>query len=290
MAWCHLAGVCLGALVALEVARLENHQDKLALYAPPLFLDGWSLPRLTWLRPLGYILPGMARRMRIPEAEPFGIKNPRIRKLIQQRFERGERFHYPMSRLACIREVDKLRRQLMPRLGQITCPTLIVHADEDDITSPRSAHHLQKHLGGPVDFMPLSDSYHMILVDNERMAVLARSVDFFQARPAPQGHQPRYRQPVAGRRRHRLNPPAHPDGAATPSRGGPVGGPSSSASSFATKSGALSPTVTKPAQRWHTGRTLAAQYCMLALAHCVACRRPCRRHPRACDKSLALYL
>jgi carboxylesterase len=123
----------------------------------------------------------MARRMRIPEAEPFGIKNPRIRKLIQQRFERGERFHYPMSRLACIREVDKLRRKLMPRLGQITCPTLIVHADEDDITSPRSAHHLQKHLGGPVDFMPLSDSYHMILVDNERMAVLARSVDFFQS-------------------------------------------------------------------------------------------------------------
>jgi carboxylesterase len=83
--------------------------------------------------------------------------------------------------MACIREVDKLRRQLLPRLGQITCPTLIVHADEDDITSPRSAHHLQKHLGGPVDFMPLSDSYHMILVDNERMAVLARSVDFFQS-------------------------------------------------------------------------------------------------------------
>ena len=60
-----------------------------------------------------------------------------------------------------------------------------MHADEDDITSPRSAHHLQAHLGGKVDFMPLSDSYHMILVDNERMAVLARSVDFFQARPAP---------------------------------------------------------------------------------------------------------
>jgi carboxylesterase len=33
----HLAGVCLGALVALEVARLENHQDKLALYARRCF-------------------------------------------------------------------------------------------------------------------------------------------------------------------------------------------------------------------------------------------------------------
>ncbi|VEB40650.1 Uncharacterised protein [Chromobacterium violaceum] len=30
--------------MALEVARREKHQDKLALYAPPVFLDGWSLP------------------------------------------------------------------------------------------------------------------------------------------------------------------------------------------------------------------------------------------------------
>lgn len=181
----HLAGVCLGALVALEVAREENHQDRLALYAPPMFLDGWALPRLTWLRPLAYAIPGLAARMRVPEVDPFGIKNQRIRKLIQQRFERGERFHYAYIPLACIREVDGLRRRLKPRLSEITCPTLIVHAEEDDITSPRSARFLQSRLGGKVDYMPLNDSYHMILVDNERMSVLARSLDFFTARPAP---------------------------------------------------------------------------------------------------------
>jgi carboxylesterase len=70
----------------------------------------------------------------------------------------------------------------MSRLEQITCPTLIVHADEDDITSPRSAHHLQRHLGGSVDFMPLSNSYHMVMVDNERGEVLKRSLKFFNHR------------------------------------------------------------------------------------------------------------
>ncbi|AXT48342.1 MULTISPECIES: alpha/beta hydrolase [Chromobacterium] len=178
----HLAGVCLGGLVALEVARLENHKDGLALYAPPLFLDGWSLPKLTWARHIVYRIPGLAKKMRVPEVEPFGIKNARIRKAIQQRFERGERFHYAYIPLACIRQVDGLRRQLMSRLEQITCPTLIVHADEDDITSPRSAHHLQRHLGGKVDFMPLSNSYHMVMVDNERGEVLKRSLKFFNQR------------------------------------------------------------------------------------------------------------
>ncbi|UTH75341.1 carboxylesterase [Chromobacterium sp. IIBBL 290-4] len=175
----HLAGVCLGGLVALEVARLENHQDKLALYAPPMFLDGWSLPKLTWLRHAVYHIPGLAQKMRVPEVSPFGIKNARIRKAIQQRFERGDRFHYAYIPLVCIREVDGLRRQLLRHVSEITCPTLIVHADEDDITSPRSAHYLMQYLGGPVDFMPLSNSYHMVMVDNERNDVLARSLKFF---------------------------------------------------------------------------------------------------------------
>jgi hypothetical protein len=135
----HLAGVCLGALVALEVARLENHQDKLALYAPPLFLDGWSLPRLTWLRPLG-ILPGMARRMRIPEAEPFGIKNPRIRKLIQQRLSVASVF------------TTLCAAGLHPRSGQAAPATAAApgadHLPDADCACRRRRHH-QPALGTP---------------------------------------------------------------------------------------------------------------------------------------------
>lgn len=176
----HLAGVCLGGLVALEVARRETVSGKLALYAPPLYIDGWSLPKLTWLRHAVYRLPQLAQRMRVPENHPFGIKNPRLRNIIQQRFERGERFHYPYIPLACIREVDRLNRHLRRYIKQIHCTTLIVHSEEDDITSIRSAHYLRKHLPGPVEFMPLRNSYHMVLVDNDRQEVLNRSLRFFQ--------------------------------------------------------------------------------------------------------------
>ena len=175
----HLAGVCLGALVALEVARLENHQGKLAVYAPPLFLDGWSIPRKAWLRHLVYHVPALARRMRVPETEPFGIKNPRIRRAIQQRFERAEGFHYAYIPLACVREVDRLRRHVVARLGEIHCNTLVVHAQEDEITSMRSARYLRRHLAGDVEVMPLTNSYHMVMVDSERGEVLQRSRRFF---------------------------------------------------------------------------------------------------------------
>lgn len=175
----HLAGVCLGALVALEVARREQHQGRLAVYAPPLFLDGWSIPRKAWLRHLVYWLPALARRMRVPECEPYGIKNARIRRAIQQRFERSENFHYAYIPLACVREVDRLRRHLAARLDEIACRTLVVHAREDEITSMRSARFLRRHLAGAVEVMPLTNSYHMVMVDSERAAVLQRSQRFF---------------------------------------------------------------------------------------------------------------
>ena len=180
----HLAGVCLGALVALEVARLEQHQGKLAVYAPPLFLDGWSIPKKAWLRHVVYWLPALAQRMKVPECEPYGIKNPRIRRAIQQRFERDEKFHYAYIPLACVREVDRLRRHLVARLGEIRCRTLIVHAREDEITSMRSARYLRRHLAGAVEMMPLTNSYHMVMVDSERTAVLQRSQRFFGVQPS----------------------------------------------------------------------------------------------------------
>lgn len=115
----HLAGVCLGGLVALEVARSEKHDGLLAPLCSS-HVSGWlASPRLTWARHNVYRIPGLARRMRVPENEPFGIKNPRLRKIIQQRFERGEGFHYAYVPLACIREVDRLRRHLRQRLAEI---------------------------------------------------------------------------------------------------------------------------------------------------------------------------
>lgn len=176
----HLAGFCMGALIALEVAKRTGHQDRLLLLSPPVFLDGWGLPTLTWLRHYVYFCRRFTDHYRVDEAEPFGIKNARIRGLIRKRFARGDRFHYPYIPLTTIRQVDRLRSALKRNLHTVTCPTLIIHAEEDEITSLKSARYIARRLGGPSQLIILNDSYHMILIDNEREVVMKMSIDFFQ--------------------------------------------------------------------------------------------------------------
>jgi carboxylesterase len=176
----HLGGLCLGALLALEVAKREGHRDRLILMAPTLFLDGWGLPKNTWMRHFVYPLRRLAERMRIDESEPYGIKNDRLRKIVRARFSRGDRFHYPFVPLATIREVDRLRGWVRRGLDAVTCPTLLVYAREDEITSPRSAHYLSSRLGGELETVELANSYHMLTVDNER-ALVNQSVHSFVA-------------------------------------------------------------------------------------------------------------
>jgi carboxylesterase len=65
----------------------------------------------------------------------------------------------------------------MPR---ITAPALIIHAEEDEIASPRSAHFVAQHIGSAVvESIMLHDSYHMITVDNERDQVAHDTIRFF---------------------------------------------------------------------------------------------------------------
>lgn len=41
----HVVGMCMGSLLCLELAKQEKHSaGQLVLLAPPVFLDGWSLP------------------------------------------------------------------------------------------------------------------------------------------------------------------------------------------------------------------------------------------------------
>ena len=47
----------------------------------------------------------------------------------------------------------------------------------------RSARYLRRHLAGTVEMLPLTNSYHMVMVDSERAAVLQRSQRFFGVAP-----------------------------------------------------------------------------------------------------------
>jgi len=175
----HLMGMCMGALLATEVAKQERHdKGRLITLAPPVFMDGWATPWYRVLRSLLYRIPPL-RMMRIEEEEPYGIKNEQLRAIVKGKFERGENFHYAWVPLACLREVDRLRSFVMSGLDRIRCQTLVVHAREDELTSLRSADFLVRGIGGDrARMVVLENSYHMVCVDNDRELVARNVLEF----------------------------------------------------------------------------------------------------------------
>ena len=183
----HVMGMCMGALLAVETAKRERHaKGRLVALAPPIYIDGWATPWYRGFRPLLYRVPGMPRRMKVAEEDPYGIKNEQLREIVKAKFERGENFHYGWVPLACIREVDRLRGMVMKALDRIACPTLIVHARLDELTSLHSANFLVEHIGagtraGQARMVVLEDSYHMVCIDNDREVVAKNVLEFFGA-------------------------------------------------------------------------------------------------------------
>ncbi len=183
----HLMGMCMGALLAAEVAKRTGHgrKGRLVLLAPPIFIDGWATPWYRGLRRLLYHVPGLPARMRIEEEDPFGIKNEQLRAIVKAKFERGENFHYVWVPLACVREVDRLRGWVMTGLEKLMCETLVVHAREDELTSLRSADFLAEQINSGsatrARVVVLENSYHMVAVDNDREIVARSVLEFFGA-------------------------------------------------------------------------------------------------------------
>ena len=171
----HVIGMCLGALLAVELCKRESHaRGALVVLSAPVFLDGWSTPWYRGLRYLLYRVPGVPRRIRVQEEDPYGVKSELVRAFIKAGFARGDGFHYQWVPLACVRQVDRLRGMVQRGLDTLRCPTLIMHAEEDELTSPRSARFLGARIPGAAVVL-LKDSYHMICVDHERERVM-RSV------------------------------------------------------------------------------------------------------------------
>jgi carboxylesterase len=176
----HLVGMCMGALLVCELAKLKVHKHgKLVLLAPTVYLDGWSMPWYHSVRALHYLVPILRRLVRIPEEEPYGIKNKRLRAIVKKRFERGDNFHYAWMPLQSVWQLDRLRRRVRLQLSSILCKTLIIHAKEDEFSTERSAFALQAGIGeSRADVVILDNSFHMVCIDNDKQIVINRITRF----------------------------------------------------------------------------------------------------------------
>ena len=173
-------GLSMGAILAAQLAqsRPEGVQG-LAFFAPTLWLNGWSMP---WhSRVLRYIRPTPFNiKMTLPEHEPYGLKDERVRALVVQSMQGKDSSEAGVfcTPVRCLSHFNALCDRVKPRLKDIVSPALILHPRNDDLADIDNAFYLQKNLGGRVEMVVLEDSYHIITLDKQRAVVVERSVAF----------------------------------------------------------------------------------------------------------------
>ncbi len=175
-----LSGLCLGAVIAINLAEKNNDVTGVISLSTTLYLDGWTIPWYNFLMPFG--LNTILRfYYTFPEREPYGIKNPTIRKKIAGLMSKNTVAldHYPLT---CVYELLRLSEDTRKNIKDLKAPILLIHSNEDDLTSVKSAKFVYDHASSELkEYIELKDSYHHVLYDNERHFVYNKSVEFAQA-------------------------------------------------------------------------------------------------------------
>lgn len=177
-----VGGLCIGATLSLSIAaELGDEVSALTLLASTLWYDGWSIPWYRFMRYAGYYSP-FRYIYSYREREPFGLKNEQLRKWIAREMSHKDSTIVGASKLnlPAIQEAERMIKSVKRSLHKITAPAIIIHAEEDDVASPRNAQYIAEHLGSErVESILLHNSYHMITVDNDREQVARETVRFF---------------------------------------------------------------------------------------------------------------
>jgi len=182
-----LGGLCMGGVLAAALAlEAPERVAGLVLMSPSFDFDGWGLSPIRHLRHIGY-WTGLDRYFFVTEREPYGVKNARMREwIVRELHERSQSAAGPARvPLRALREAERMANYVRARLHELTCPILVIHAREDEITSLASVERLFDGLPQPnKELVILENSYHMVTIDNDRQQVPA-VIDRFCRRLSP---------------------------------------------------------------------------------------------------------
>src|SRR5215468_1816106 len=146
-----VGGLSMGAILALHhAAQHPDDVSALLLYAPSLWLDGWGVP---WYSHFFKLITQkwLAQMFPFAERHPWGIKDVRIRALVELAIKSGDSSQAGIAALpgSLMLELRWLVQRVKQEVAQVMQPTLIVHPREDDRASLRNVYFLQEKLGGP---------------------------------------------------------------------------------------------------------------------------------------------
>jgi carboxylesterase len=180
-----LVGISAGSSLALGAAiRCGSDVDALVLMSTTLRFDGWAIPRTQVLLPLAFYTP-LGRLWQYRERPPYGVKNERVRAWIERelRHRKVSRAGSSVIGVAHLREHDRLIRHVRRNLHRVQCASVLaLHARDDEVASVANLDILARGLRCKAfRSVVLTDSYHMITIDNDRHQVVRETVAFADA-------------------------------------------------------------------------------------------------------------
>jgi len=188
-----VVGLSMGAVLAMALAQRQSTPlSALVLLSASLAYDGWGMP---WYRPLLDIsswLP-FAKRYRMPESEPFGVKNEEMRSAIKHALKSKQISESGVDALGydLIKEGQHLISEVRANMQLIDCPTLIIHSVDDEVVHVRNAEWAYRKIRSvEKEMIYLGDSYHMITIDNERETVNQETSRFLKKTVNSQQEKP----------------------------------------------------------------------------------------------------
>jgi carboxylesterase len=179
-----LCGLCIGADLCLSLAaERDNEVAAQALLSTILFYDGWNISPFRALLPLAYHSPLRRFYPRYRERSPYGLKNERLRKWVEQEMKQQSQSSVGAAAIptTALYQAELLIGHVKRLLPRVTAPTLLIHAKDDDVASVRSPDYVAARINARVVRQcRLADSYHMVTVDNEKEVVARRTIGFFR--------------------------------------------------------------------------------------------------------------
>ncbi len=176
-----VVGLSMGATLAMVLAQREQ-VNGLVLLSTAMAYDGWAMPWYNFMLSFSKWVP-FASRYRYAEAEPYGVKNPEMRAMIKRALAKDQisEMGADVLSFAYVEQGKRLIKEARANVNAIDCPTLLIHAADDETVHMRNAEWVYEHIASKdKEFIYLGDSYHMITVDNERETVNQESIRFLK--------------------------------------------------------------------------------------------------------------
>ncbi len=184
-----VAGLSFGALLAILLAyEFPKKIRAVNCFSPTLFFDGWGTPKLRILLPLVYRTP-LKYYFYLKEEYPYGIKNERLRSLIENFYKSSSLFDYskvhlygyPVIPVSCMYQNYLLAKYVISILDKVNVPIQLLQAKDDDVTSPKNSYYIYDRVASKdKEIFLFEDSYHIIIADQERNKVAEKTIAFFE--------------------------------------------------------------------------------------------------------------